>query len=178
MTLAHGRVALVVGDVAAHGVAAAAAMGRLRAVAEERLTSGADLAEVMRALDGFARSVPEAAAATVCVVVLDPASGRLEYCTAGTRRPSSWGRDGRSRYLRHSGAAPLATTGEMTMARDRVECGDLVVLYTDGILARPGRTPGGQHGGAGAGRCRCRSAARGNVARDRPTWCASRRWSR
>ncbi len=143
ITLAHGRVALVVGDVAAHGVAAAVAMGRLRTVAQERLTSGAGLAEVMRALDDFARSVSEADAATVCIMVLDPATGAVEYCTAGHPPPLVVAPDGRSRYLRHSGAAPLATTGEIVVARDRVECGDLVLLYTDGILARPGRTPAG-----------------------------------
>jgi len=141
VTLNRGRVALVVGDVAAHGVSAAAAMGRLRAVAQERLTSGAGLVDVMRALDDFARSVPEASAATLCVVVLDPRTGELEYCTAGHPPPLVVRPDGRSRYLRHSGAAPLATTGEMVVARDRVECGDLVILYTDGLLARPGRSP-------------------------------------
>jgi hypothetical protein len=87
MGLADGRVALMVGDVAGHGVAAAAVMGRLRAVAEERLTSGAGLEQCMRALDAFARSAPEACAATVCVVVVDPVTGRLEYCTAGHPPP-------------------------------------------------------------------------------------------
>jgi anti-sigma regulatory factor (Ser/Thr protein kinase)/ABC-type transporter Mla MlaB component len=140
--LLDGRVALVVGDVAGHGVAAAAAMGRLRSVAQERLRSGADLPEVMRALDSFARMVPEASAATICVLLLDPTSGRLEYCTAGHPPPLVLCPDEAAyRYLPHSQAAPLATTGEMTVARDRVGPGDLVLLYTDGVLARPGRAP-------------------------------------
>ena len=134
-----GRVALVVGDVPGHGVAASAAMGRLRAVAQERLISGAPLDEVMLALHSFAECVPEATAATVCVLVLDPVTGEVQYCTAGHPPPLVVRPDGRSRYLRHSGAAPLATTGEVAVARDRVECGDIVVLYTNGILARPGR---------------------------------------
>jgi anti-sigma regulatory factor (Ser/Thr protein kinase)/anti-anti-sigma regulatory factor len=141
MGLADGRVALVVGDVAGHGVSASAAMGRLRAVVEERLISGADLGQVMLALDSFASCVPEAYAATVCVLVLDPRTGELEYCTAGHPPPLVVRPDGRSHYLRHSGAAPLATTGEMSVARDHVECGDLVLLYTDGLLVRPGRSP-------------------------------------
>ena len=60
-----------------HGVAASAAMGRLRAVAQERLISGAGLEQVMLALDSFARCIPEASAATICVLVLDPVSGEV-----------------------------------------------------------------------------------------------------
>ena len=138
--LGDGRVALIVGDVVGHGVAAAAAMGQLRAVIQERLTSGDDLRQAMIALDSFAHHVPDAKAATVCVVVLDTSTGRLEYCTAGhppplVVRPEA----ARSRFLRHSGGAPLATSGEVAVAQDHVDCGDLVVLYSDGILARPGR---------------------------------------
>ena len=140
--LPDGGVALVVGDVPGHGIASSAAMGQLRAVAEERLTSGAGLESTMRALDSFAHLVPEASAATVCVVVVHPATGRLEYCTAGHPPPLVVRTDdGRARFLPHTGASPLATTGVMTMSVDHVECGDVVVLYTDGLLARPGRSP-------------------------------------
>ncbi len=138
--LGRGRVALIVGDVVGHGVAAASVMGQLRAVLHERLTSGSDLGDAMLALDAFARHIPDARAATLCVAVLDSSTGRLDYCTAG-HPPPLVVRPGASlaRYLRHSGAAPLATTGEMTVAVDHVDRGDLVVLYTDGLLARPGR---------------------------------------
>ena len=132
--------ALIVGDVVGHGVAAASVMGQLRAVLQERLTSGSDLGDTMLSLDAAARHIPDARAATLCVAVLDSSTGRLEYCTAG-HPPPLVVRPGASlaRYLRHSGAAPLATTGEMTVAVDHVDREDLVVLYTDGLLTRPGR---------------------------------------
>ncbi len=139
--LGHGRVALMVGDVVGHGVSAAAVMGQLRAVIHERLTGGEDLHRAVVALDRFASHVPDASAATLCVVVLDSSSGHIEYCTAGHPPPLvvrpgiGW-----SRYLPHSGAAPLATTGDMSVAEDEVDCGDLIVLYTDGLMARPGRS--------------------------------------
>jgi serine phosphatase RsbU (regulator of sigma subunit)/anti-anti-sigma regulatory factor len=138
--LGGGRVALMVGDVVGHGVAAASVMGQLRAVLHERLTSGSDLGDAMLALDVYAGHIPEARAATLCVAVFDTESGRLDYCTAG-HPPPLVVRPGasRARYLRHSGAAPLATTGEMKVAVDHVDCEDLVILYTDGLLARPGR---------------------------------------
>ena len=159
--LGRGRVALVVGDVVGHGVAAASVMGQLRAVLHERLTSGSDLGDAMLALDGYARQLPDARAATLCVAVLDPSTGRLEYCTAGhppplVVRPGA----GVARYLRHSGAAPLATTGQMTVAVDHVDCGDLVVLYTDGLLARPGPRPRQQHRRARPGGRRCGGGSR------------------
>lgn len=139
--LGHGRVALMVGDVVGHGVPASAVMGQLRAVVQERLIGGDDLHSAMLAIDRFASQLPDARAATLCVMVLDTASGKLEYCTAGHPPPLVVRPDvGLSRYLRHSGAAPLATTGEMTVAHDQVDCGDLVILYTDGIMARPGRS--------------------------------------
>jgi anti-sigma regulatory factor (Ser/Thr protein kinase)/anti-anti-sigma regulatory factor len=142
MVVPGGRVALVVGDVPGHGVAAAAAMGRLRAVAEERLTSGDGLGTTMRALDSFARDSSEARAATLCVTLLDPGTGRLEYCTAGHPPPLVVRPNGRqARYLARSGAAPLATSGELAIAVDRLARGDLLVLYTNGLLARPDRTP-------------------------------------
>jgi anti-sigma regulatory factor (Ser/Thr protein kinase)/ABC-type transporter Mla MlaB component len=94
----------------------------------------------MLAANRYASYTPDARAATLCVVVLDPSTGRLEYSTAGhppplVVRPSTR----QARYLEHSGAAPLATTGEMSVSTDEVDCGDLVVLYSDGLLARPGR---------------------------------------
>lgn len=127
--LADGSVALVVGDVVGHGTSSAATMGRLRAVAEERLRSGVGLASTMHALDSFARTLPEASAATVCVVVVHPGTGDLAYCTAGHPPPLVVRTDdGRARFLPHSGAAPLATTGEMTLCEDRVERGDVSTL--------------------------------------------------
>jgi len=143
VALPDDRVALVVGDVVGHGPEAAVAMGRLRTVAQERLRSGAGLEQVMAALDAFACYVPGARAATVCILILETTTGELEYSTAGHPPPLVVRPDGRSRYLPHSGAAPLATTGEMPVARDRADLGDLVLLYTDGILERPGRSPAG-----------------------------------
>ena len=161
--LADGRVALVVGDVVGHGVASAAAMGQLRAVVQERLTEGAGLA-VDDARPGLvrARSSPRRARPRCASWWSHPATGRLEYCTAGHPPPLVVRTgDGRARYLPHTGAAPLATTGEMTVGEDHVDRGDVVVLYTDGLLARPGRSPAMQHRRARPGGRGCRVGATG-----------------
>jgi serine phosphatase RsbU (regulator of sigma subunit)/anti-sigma regulatory factor (Ser/Thr protein kinase) len=136
----EGRVALVVGDVVGHGVKASAVMGQLRAVLQQRLLAGAGLTEALADLDLFARAVPEAHAATVCVVEVDPHGGEVEYCTAGHPPPLVVTDEG-PRFLEPTGSGPLATGTTYRTARTRLEPDELVLLYSDGIVERPGRTP-------------------------------------
>ncbi|AEV83966.1 hypothetical protein ACWT_2475 [Actinoplanes sp. SE50] len=132
-----GRVALVVGDVVGHGITASGAMGQLRAVLRERLDSGAPIEEALAAADRFAGRMQAAHAATVCLVLLDPAGGALDYCTAGHPPPLVSGPDGTTRYLAASGGSPLGTGGVFPIRHDRLATGDLLLLYTDGIVERP-----------------------------------------
>ncbi|HET8604572.1 MAG TPA: SpoIIE family protein phosphatase [Marmoricola sp.] len=138
--LEQDHVALVVGDVVGHGVAASAVMGRLRAVLEERLLAGCGPAEALSALDRFASHDVEAHAATVCVVDLDLHSGRMRYCTAGHPPPLVVAADGTAAYLPASGAGPLACGRPYAEAGHVLEQRSVLLLYTDGIVERPGRT--------------------------------------
>src|SRR3954469_23987836 len=70
IVLPDGHLALVVGDVVGHGVAASALMGQLRAVLGERLAAGVDIAVALEALDRVAERAVEAHAATVAVADL------------------------------------------------------------------------------------------------------------
>ncbi|WP_433042394.1 SpoIIE family protein phosphatase [Dactylosporangium sp. CS-033363] len=142
LTLADGRFALIVGDVVGHGVAASATMGQLRLLLHERLAATSDIAAAMAALDAAATEVPAARATTVCVVALDPATGALQYCTAGHPPPLVVSREGATRYLPATGAGPIGVGGAFTGAsigKDRLADGELILLYSDGILERPGR---------------------------------------
>ncbi|WP_436520142.1 SpoIIE family protein phosphatase [Actinoplanes sp. HUAS TT8] len=137
VTRPDGRVALVVGDVVGHGITASGAMGQLRAVLQERLDSGATAAEALSAADRFAARVRTAHATTVCLAELDPASGELTYCTAGHPAPLVIGADGSTRFLPVTGGAPLGTGGAFPVRQDHLDPGDLLLLYSDGILERP-----------------------------------------
>lgn len=143
--LAGGRVALVVGDVVGHGVAASASMGQLRVLLHEYLVATQDVLKTLTALDAAARRVRGAHAATVCIVLIDPLTGDVEYCTAGHPPPLVLTNSGEPRYLPHTGARPIGVDGQPftreTIGWDRLAEGDLVLLYTDGILERPGRQP-------------------------------------
>ncbi|WP_337060216.1 SpoIIE family protein phosphatase [Kineococcus sp. G2] len=143
VVLDGGRLALVVGDVVGHGVLASAAMSQLRAVLAQRLGAGADLAEALADLDAVARRLPGAAAATVCAAVLDPAGGELRYVTAGHPAPVLVRADGTAEHLEQTGGGPLAVPGERagrTVRTARPGPGEHVLLYTDGLVERPGRS--------------------------------------
>ncbi|GAA4602440.1 serine phosphatase RsbU (regulator of sigma subunit)/anti-anti-sigma regulatory factor [Actinoplanes octamycinicus] len=134
---ADGRVALLVGDVVGHGITASGAMGQLRAVLQERLDSGASVGEALAAADRFAGRIRTAHATTVCLALLDPATGELTYCTAGHPPPLVISAAGQSRYLPPTGGSPLATGGAFPVRHDRLAPGDLLLLYSDGIVERP-----------------------------------------
>jgi serine phosphatase RsbU (regulator of sigma subunit)/anti-sigma regulatory factor (Ser/Thr protein kinase)/anti-anti-sigma regulatory factor len=136
---AGGTLALVVGDVVGHGVTASGVMGQLRAVLQDRLDGGAAPADALAAADRLARRVPAARAATACVAVLDPATGALAYCTAGHPPPLVVAASGAARFLPASGAGPLGTGTAFPVAAARLDPGDVLLLYSDGIIERPGR---------------------------------------
>jgi anti-sigma regulatory factor (Ser/Thr protein kinase)/anti-anti-sigma regulatory factor len=138
--LAGGAVALVVGDVVGHGLAAAAAMAQLRAVLTELLIAEPDLAVALGRVDAFAERTPALRAATLALAVVDPAAGSLRYATCGHPAPLIVGADGATRYLAASGAAPLGTGSAPVLAADELLPGEVIVLYSDGLIERPGRT--------------------------------------
>ena len=138
--LADGSVALLVGDVVGHGVAASAAMGQLRAVLTELLAAETDLGRVLERTDAFAARTPDLRAATLALAVLDPASGRLRYTTCGHPPPLVIGIDGTARYLEGTGTGPLGTGSPPVLVTSALAPGELVLLYSDGLVERPGQT--------------------------------------
>jgi anti-anti-sigma factor len=135
-----GAVALVVGDVVGHGLSASAAMGQLRAVLAELLAAEDDLGQVLRRTDAFAARMPSLRAATLVLVVLDPAAGTLRYTTCGHPPPLVIGVDGKARYLEGTGTGPLGTGSPPVLASSTLAPGELVLLYSDGLIERPDRT--------------------------------------
>lgn len=138
--LADGRVALVVGDVVGHGVVASAAMGQMRAVLNHLILTEPALTTVLDRADQFATSVPTLHAVTVAVVVLDQATGELTYALCGHPAPLLVAGDGTYRYLPATGAGPLATGSPGQPAHATLAAGETVLLYSDGLIERPGAT--------------------------------------
>ena len=141
IALEDGRVALAVGDVVGHGLAATAVMSELRAIFDEHVRATGDIGSAIALLDRRAQRSPSARAATLCAVLLDPRTGSLTYCTAGHPPPLVVGPDGSATYLQPSGASPLSIGSTFPVAEHRLAAGDLLVLYTDGLLVRSEQAP-------------------------------------
>ncbi|MFD4668496.1 SpoIIE family protein phosphatase [Lentzea sp. NPDC058450] len=136
--LLGGRLGLVVGDVAAAGPT-----GQLSVVLSERLAATGDVRIAVRAADVVARRSSAARAATVCVAVLDPGTGVVEYAVAGHPPPLVIPAAGEPRFLVGRGGRPLGVGDfvlEPLVGNEILAGGDLLLLYTDGILERPGRS--------------------------------------
>ncbi len=142
ISLPGGSVALIVGNVVGHGVAASAAMGQLRAVLAELLAAEPDLGQVLARTDAFAARNPALRAATLALAVLDPADGKLCYTTCGHPPPLVVGADGPARFLDGTGTGPLGTGSSPVLATGVLAPGELLLLYSDGLIERPNRTIG------------------------------------
>lgn len=132
-TLPDGRVSLTVGDVVGHGVEASAIMSQLRAVLAARLLEGAGIPSALEAVEAFAGRVSGAFAATLCVAVLDPHTGDLEYATRGHPAPLVVGPEG-ARLLPTSGDGPLGSRTTGTVLTANLPDGHAILLFTDGLV--------------------------------------------
>jgi len=134
-----GRLWLHVGDVVGHGIDASAAMCQMRAVLAARSLDGAGPGEALGSLDRYALVAASTFATTVCLVVLDPSSGSLEYVTRGHLPPLVVGPHGmRALPLTHGG--PIGADGGGTVGTARLADDEGVLLLTDGVVERTGAT--------------------------------------
>jgi len=137
--LPEGRIAIAIGDVVGHGVRAAALMGRLRTALHCYATEGHGPARTLELVDGFVQTMRGSAMATAAYAVFDPDHGELRVASAGHLPPVVIsGGEVRSVDLVPApplGALPYARYSETAIPlRPR----DLVALYTDGLIERPG----------------------------------------
>ena len=133
-----GAAFLVIGDVVGHGVEAAAVMAQLRTAIRLQLLAGKSVSESLTAVNEFSQFVPGSKAATLCIGRLDTYTGAFEYCTAGHPPPLLISA-GIPRFLEPTGAGPLGSGIGFPTVTEHLDLGDAVLLYSDGIVERPGR---------------------------------------
>jgi serine phosphatase RsbU (regulator of sigma subunit)/anti-sigma regulatory factor (Ser/Thr protein kinase) len=135
--LPGARVALVVGDVAGHGVRAAVTMGRLRTAIQTLAMLELPPAESLQQLDELMHTLGEREPhfATCAYAVYDAVTGECELAVAGHLPPLMVTPDGRSELLTVTPSPPLGVgDGLVETQRFTVEDGSLFVLYTDGLV--------------------------------------------
>jgi chemotaxis family two-component system sensor kinase Cph1 len=134
LPLGDGRVAFIVGDVAGHGVQAAAAMTQVRTALRAYLLDGHSPASCLDRLDLLVEALLEGHTATVVITVIDSATGEAEIALAGHPPPVVVGADG-ARLLDEA-TRPLLGVGVGGCVAQKVQLADdeLLVLYSDGLI--------------------------------------------
>ena len=148
--LADGQVAFLVGDVVGKGLNAAAHTAQIKfalrafvreypqpAIAVQRLNSFLCEAERLNDLgDGT-----ETRFVVLCLGVIDPASGEMQFAGAGIEPPLIVRANGETEPVKTSGLPlGMAESAEFILTKAHLDKGDLVLLTTDGITeARRGK---------------------------------------
>ena len=131
--------ALVVGDVAGHGVRAAVTMGRLRTAIKTLTMLELTPAETLQRLDELMHELGELEPhfATCVYAIYDTVDGTCEVASAGHLPPLLVRPDGSSEFLDVSPAPPLGVGSSPIGSRTlQIEDGSLLVMYTDGLVEK------------------------------------------
>jgi GAF domain-containing protein/anti-sigma regulatory factor (Ser/Thr protein kinase) len=133
-----GTVAFAVGDIAGHGLQAAAAMGQVRSAWRALALSTTEPSAILASLERFANSVEGAFFSTILTMLLDPTTNELRYATAGHPPALLVEPDGSTRFLEGGRSVPLGLPFDLARAQayERLNPGSILILYTDGLVER------------------------------------------
>ncbi|MFF5025191.1 SpoIIE family protein phosphatase [Streptomyces collinus] len=130
----------VVGDVAGHGIGAVATMAQLRFTAKGMVSTGSSLTDALARLNRLLlHSRDSRATATMVLARYDPGTHVLTWAQAG-HPPPLLVRGGEVRYLGRPKGMLLGASAHPVFesAQTRLEPGDRLLLYTDGLVERTG----------------------------------------
>jgi serine phosphatase RsbU (regulator of sigma subunit)/anti-sigma regulatory factor (Ser/Thr protein kinase) len=138
--LPDGQVAFAVGDVVGHGVWAASLMGELRTALRVYAMEGPRPEVVIGKLSDFVSRRGVESMATCAYATMDLDRAAITVASAG-HPPALLVTSKRPRFIEQSVGPPLgATAGYRYSETDfRVEPGEILLLYTDGLIERRGR---------------------------------------
>lgn len=133
-------VALVIGDVEGHSVAAAATMGQLRSAVRAFTTGGQTPGGVAWHTNRLLNDLDPGLTASCCYIRLDPHTGRGDIVRAGHPPPIRAGPDGTSTAIETPGGVLLGVDRDTVypVTPFRLDPHDLLLLYTDGLVEEPG----------------------------------------
>ena len=132
-----GGVGILLADASGHGAPAAVLMAMTRVLLHREIDSlGTPGRALDRLNDQLAGSLPQGWFVTAFYAVLDPPTGRLEYALAGHDAPLLVPSTAEApRRLQNHGGFPLGLfpKSRYDSGLTRLEPGDTLVLYTDGV---------------------------------------------
>ncbi len=134
------ELALIIGDVQGHGVAAAATMGQLRSAVRAFALNNYHPHEVVSGTNRLLIDLDPGQFASCCYIALDPATGVARAVRAGHPQPVLRHPDGRTEVLDLPGGIVLGIDGDASypVTEVRLEPGAMLALFTDGLIERPG----------------------------------------
>jgi anti-sigma regulatory factor (Ser/Thr protein kinase)/putative methionine-R-sulfoxide reductase with GAF domain len=138
--LPRGKVGVVIGDVAGHGLGAATLMGQLRTALRAYALDGHRPGQALRLVDYFALSLDEEVMASAALAVVDPDKGTVTLASAGHLPPILVSADGQARAVEIPVAPPLGAFGFKDCPEHELPLGpgEMMLLYTDGLIERRG----------------------------------------
>jgi len=160
--LPGGRVAIVLGDVAGHGLSAAAITAQLRHALRAHLLRAAGPAAALEGLNQVIAALLPGEMATTVIAELDPSTGDVVVASAG-HLPVLHGTSSGAEYVRE-GRGPalgLLEDAEYREAHLRLAAEDQLLLYSDGLVER-------SRGGLEAGLEQLREVVRTGPAEPQP----------
>ncbi|MCB0893432.1 MAG: SpoIIE family protein phosphatase, partial [Propionibacteriaceae bacterium] len=139
LPLPGGRTYLAVGDVVGHGLPAVEDMAQLRSAGRALAHQGLSPGRVLAELNGFTRHASLGKFATMVVAITEPDGRMLAYASAG--HPPPLVRRNRTDEVVRLDAASGPVLGPMPdadfpEAAVSIECGDILLMYTDGLVER------------------------------------------
>ncbi len=137
IALTQDRIGVVIGDVSGKGVPAALSMAKLGSdLRTLAFTTNDPAAALMRLNDQAAERSRRGMFATVLYLELDARTGALTIANAGHLPPIVRRKDGTVLRVAPAGGSPIGILPGMQYGRETVVIGhgDLVVLYTDGVI--------------------------------------------
>jgi phosphoserine phosphatase RsbU/P len=134
--LRRGRLGLVVADVSGKGVPAALIMATFRAAFRSELRREVPIADVIDSVDRLLiESMDSSRFVTAVCGILEPASGTFTYVNCGQTPPLLSKASGETVWLDRGGPAlGMPAAGARETAAVTLETGDVLALYTDGVV--------------------------------------------
>jgi GAF domain-containing protein len=137
--LPDGRLAVFIGDVMGHGIAAAAAMAHLRASVRAFVSVDPAPEAVIAHLEQMFTLLSITELVTLVYAVVDPSAAQLELVNAGHCPPVVIHGDGRVTFATTKPRRPLGTDPDTSASSSfPFEATDTLLLFTDGLVERRG----------------------------------------
>ncbi|HQR37910.1 MAG TPA: SpoIIE family protein phosphatase [Blastocatellia bacterium] len=136
IVLPDGQIGVAIADVSGKGVPAALIMATFRAALRTQVRNDFAIGQIIRKVNYLLwESTADSQFVTAVYGVLDTTSGRFTYTNAGHNPPLLVGIDGSITELNRGGPAlGVFDKADYEEAVVDIEVGDVLVLYTDGVI--------------------------------------------